>query len=532
MMSNAFKLSVKSFAYVLLAILFFLILLLILVFPLQPVGLPLQQWQVKEGASWKSVEMPWVEMFQPDRRDLEMRAVFNRVDADTLVIPRMSGNALEIRLNHRLIYRLGDFSQPTANLWNYIQLIQLPEPLQAENLLEVRIASSYYGYGFNSIPYLCRYQDCAVRVGLLNAMYSDTSNAIIGAGVLVGFVLIAMSIIRKKRKSPELFIGLALIFGIVFLLDLPFRLTTGTVATFLWAKKGFLISGYLAALWLLWGIELQYWQKIRIGRWLSLYTLAAVIALLLSSDIKTIAVVQNYTNTGLTIFLTIVVGLILFRKERPTWLLFPATLLLLSIMLLLISIPLRLTWPTMIPTAFIFTVMMVGVQLLLDYNQLVFQNLNLQRMKNLDPLTGALNRNILSEVEQQNYGYVVMVDLDEFKIINDRFGHQFGDQVLKDFTRLVKANLRQNDLVIRYGGDEFVLLLSTQNTQQPKMDEVVLIIDRIQKQCADLYTAFPLGFSYGVAPVQNSLEEAIAEADRAMYLSKDAKSKADPLPKI
>lgn len=515
-----------SLFYVLLATVTFFVFLAVSVYLLEPAGTALEEWQIKNETGWQDVRLPLIETFTPERPTIELRTSFSWVDADTLVIPRQSGNAIEVRLNGRLIYVLGNFLQPTANLWNYVQLIQLPEPLAEYNLLEIRIASSYYASGLNAVPYLCRFEQCAGRVTLLNWIYSDASTAIFGAGSIVGLILVGMAQIRRQWASAEFFVGWALLLGVVFLQDLPFRLTTGDVSLFLWAKKGFLTCGYLAALSFLCGIELQYWRKIRLSRWLAIVGCIAILALVASPDSYSMTVIQTYVNAGLLICIIVVVGMIVRSKQRPSWVLFPATLLSLSILLLLITLPLGITWPIMIPSVFVMSTIMIGIQLILDYNQLFHENINLQRIRYIDPLTGALNRSVLPELRVNLHDYVVMIDLDGFKAINDRFGHAFGDQVLTEFTAVVKQNLRQSDLVIRYGGDEFVLVLNGLPKTQQGYTEVVSILERVQKQCAALHVETPLGFSYGIAAVEQSIEETIQAADRQMYLMKGAK-KAD-----
>ncbi|MFP4657956.1 MAG: diguanylate cyclase [Desulfonatronovibrionaceae bacterium] len=85
-----------------------------------------------------------------------------------------------------------------------------------------------------------------------------------------------------------------------------------------------------------------------------------------------------------------------------------------------------------------------------------------------DPLTGAYNRRfmdeylaqteILSKREKKRLGFV-MADLDHFKMINDQYGHQAGDSMLKQVVEVINANVRRSDLIVRYGGEEFLILL-------------------------------------------------------------------------
>ena len=151
-----------------------------------------------------------------------------------------------------------------------------------------------------------------------------------------------------------------------------------------------------------------------------------------------------------------------------------------------------------------------------------------------DPLTGLHNRRYLFEVapglldlsrRQGKPLCVVLIDLDHFKLLNDTFGHQTGDQVLQRFAKLLSEMLRSSDIVCRHGGEEFVALM-------PDIDG-----DGAQAMLARLLEAFqalpaenasrrrtPAGsFSAGIALFPrhgNTLEQLLSRADRALYSAK------------
>ena len=104
-----------------------------------------------------------------------------------------------------------------------------------------------------------------------------------------------------------------------------------------------------------------------------------------------------------------------------------------------------------------------------------------------------------------------------------RLGHAFGDQLLIEFARVARQNLRQNDLIIRYGGDEFVLVLNHLPRNQSGSEEVERILKRIQVQYAAIHIDLVLGFSYGISMLENGLEQTLAAADKRMYRMKEQK---------
>lgn len=151
----------------------------------------------------------------------------------------------------------------------------------------------------------------------------------------------------------------------------------------------------------------------------------------------------------------------------------------------------------------------------------------------IDELTGAFNRKFF-KMELNRYLFelsrtkeslsIVVIDLDHFKNVNDSYGHLVGDSVLKGFSQYVMKNKRQSDYLIRYGGEEFILLLP--HTQK---DEAKLFVDRLLKgfSVIDFFNeegqTFHVTFSAGVVQVDNPnihIEEYVKRADTALYEAK------------
>lgn len=142
-----------------------------------------------------------------------------------------------------------------------------------------------------------------------------------------------------------------------------------------------------------------------------------------------------------------------------------------------------------------------------------------------EPLTKVYNRAYYEDHKDTallNAG-VVFIDVDDFKCVNDTYGHLFGDEVLKTVAYVFLQNVRKDDVVIRYGGDEFVMLL---NNIEP--DILSSRLDKLQQDIREL--RFPTNPDYHVTvsigatiAKQKTLEEAIAIADKQMFLAKKNK---------
>ncbi len=152
-----------------------------------------------------------------------------------------------------------------------------------------------------------------------------------------------------------------------------------------------------------------------------------------------------------------------------------------------------------------------------DVTDQVQQTEELRSMALHDPLTGCFNRRYLNlfELQQREQGWTaVVIDLDQFKQVNDERGHDYGDQVLRDFGSFLKTQARSVDAVVRSGGDEFVLLLP-----QPDPEAARSLLHRLQQHAATASSAFSMGFA--VRNGNESLASTIDRADRSMYRHKD-----------
>ena len=161
-----------------------------------------------------------------------------------------------------------------------------------------------------------------------------------------------------------------------------------------------------------------------------------------------------------------------------------------------------------------------------------FAQNKLKYLANFDELTGVMNRrrfnkefNIqIKKMKQDGVEFsLVMIDLDGFKTINDTYGHNFGDKVLKCFSNLLKSCVRESDVIARLSGDEFIILFRNCPVDMAK-ERMERITETVASKKLNEIT---MSFSYGICEVRDcdniTSEEAILLADTKMYNCKRSK---------
>jgi len=147
-------------------------------------------------------------------------------------------------------------------------------------------------------------------------------------------------------------------------------------------------------------------------------------------------------------------------------------------------------------------------------------------------MTECFNRRILDDLlnrevsRAERYGTslsVVMLDVDHFKAVNDTYGHQAGDFILRELSRILKSALRKSDYLIRYGGEEFIMILP-----EIPVENTLLVSERIRQAIAEHGFQFNdrmlrVTSSFGISSFTTgrTADDMIKEADKMLYCSKN-----------
>jgi diguanylate cyclase len=157
---------------------------------------------------------------------------------------------------------------------------------------------------------------------------------------------------------------------------------------------------------------------------------------------------------------------------------------------------------------------------------------------NLDPLTNLFNRRSLERALEEFFTLckqskmsfsLVLIDLDDFKYINDNYGHHVGDLVLAKVAKVLRTNMRAKDIVGRWGGDEFVIIMPNTDLENAKK-----VVERLRSQLEKMEILaegkkFKVSISVGVVQCGENFQswlDMLKKADRLMYEDKNKKKKA------
>ncbi len=181
--------------------------------------------------------------------------------------------------------------------------------------------------------------------------------------------------------------------------------------------------------------------------------------------------------------------------------------------------------------AFIITVVSSIFILLLFIVQLEEQKFEIEKLSKTDSLTGVFNRRgvfqkldfLIENSEKKNYPFsIILADIDDFKQVNDKYGHLCGDTVLKEITKRMSEALRKGDIIGRWGGEEFIIILpfAELNAAKNIAERIKTNLLKSPIKCGDTSLLVTLTFGVGMYNHDLSLDKNLALIDIALYKGK------------
>lgn len=225
-----------------------------------------------------------------------------------------------------------------------------------------------------------------------------------------------------------------------------------------------------------------------------------------------------YVPANILYSILVFIGSVLENKLTPaSWLPWKAEL---------VYLPLHLTVPTVVLVMIATTILNRLSEI--DSRRSYIDRERLQYVMEHDPLTGAYNRTSLKREYFINK-FFFMTDIDFFKKLNDNFSHEMGDKCLKKFAEIVRNNIRKEDRFIRYGGEEFIVVLegvSTKEAMHQKADNLRKAVEEETSKIKDFsdpkfVAPFTISVGVGYMDPKYTLEENIKVADKYLYEAKN-----------
>ena len=268
-----------------------------------------------------------------------------------------------------------------------------------------------------------------------------------------------------------------------------------------------------------------------------------VVLVIMASGIAIVTIDQLVT-TNITPFLLICVitGLVFLIRPLASFIIYLA-----SYVAYYLSLALTTTNQQILISNRVNGITAVGIGFLLSlilwhYNytnitqrrRIEIQQQQLEQMAYHDPLTNLPNRRFLEELIKREFSLIrrygqetviIILDIDDFKTINDTYGHPVGDSILKQLAALLKNNVRETDTVSRFGGEEFIIFMPNTTLENGQA-----FADRLRKLIME--KSFPMGSltlqitcSFGVSSLADIADQTIEDyytlADQALYLAKE-----------
>jgi diguanylate cyclase len=468
-----------------------------------------------------------------------------------LVVPQIAGSSLEARLNGVLLGVKGDPVLGRSSIWNAVHVLPIgPGVLSQDNRLELDILGTYEA-GVILKPYI---EDTSASFGVFFLLMISNYLLWIAIGALfaVSLIIFSMGVFGGTEQSTSIFLGVAGVFAAIVLLDFAYieRLPC-SLAVF---KRLVVCARHLSA-----GIFILAYTKILRKRqdifsigFAGLQAACFLLVLLYPGTIVDIKRLYGWTYLVFIPFQAYLACLILFsgRVDRAFHVLaFGVAVAFFGafrdiVCMVIIKDPgaLMISQYGFIVLALCSSIFVIDDSIV-HYRDLVAERrraASLREESVRDALTDAYNRKILPVIaEDLGRPYAVLViDLDGLKMVNDEYGHATGDAVLVDLVRLLKRNIRFDDLIVRMGGDEFVIVL-----RACPSNIAFEIAERLETDCAkaavpvvasgesrpealgNLSYSVSIGVALGEGEGGIDLEglaSTIAEADRKMYKAKQS----------
>lgn len=461
-----------------------------------------------------------------------------------LVFPFIAGQSLSVSFNGRALGSRGDPVRGDSSIWNAAHVFVLPRDLVAErNAVRVEILGLYEA-GLLQPPYLADPGRCRVRLALLHFFTVGIVWLLVGATAVLGLVIAGIGAVSGSWRDGKILLGVSCVLLVLYLLD--FTLLDLIPMPYVVFKRISVSARHLAAVFLTASCVALLGRKYGpVG--IALTAVHGACAVLVAAHGGDAASLKRlYSLTYLSIgpflaYLVFLVGRSVLADKEYRILFFGVAAAFLAASRDVYSMAADWSMPFVSHYGIAILIACAAGFVVRDV-LLQYRALEAERRRSAafleesvrDQLTGAYNRKILGPLAEglpEVYS-VLFIDLDDFKSVNDAYGHAAGDAVLRRVVECARIHTRSNDAVVRSGGDEFLAVLpecpagiAAELAGRLVAAVAAARIDAPGGPAGGLRCTVSVGVAEGAGRgggPQEALDEAVARADAAAYAAKRA----------
>lgn len=456
-----------------------------------------------DGIPLNDINLPYTTLSKPSTITLSTTIKVDKLYS-YLFFGKVSASKIKILVENDEIFELGTVS---GNLWPKAIVVKIPEKFYNKKVNLKVILFGVYDIGIHYTPVLTDQKAANLHATLIKVFRQDFYIFSQGITFIVGIILILSSLKFEKNIEKSIFYtGLSSIFTFLMLFDFQFRAYSGDISTFIFFRKIFISSAVLALCFNVIGFSSLLNKNKKIFLLPTLILLSIFFAF---NSLSSFNLLISILNVYIIILSSSIFYLVYKNKLKIFY--FSTNFLILSILQTIYLLFTKASSEIMLTYGIVIFRTGISLILIKKFEEIVKEKENLKDLTFVDPMTQLFNRNIIENIP--NKGKLILIDLDNFKELNDALGHQFGDKILKEFADILKENTRSTDYVIRLGGDEFAIVTDTENPEQ--------LVNRIRKNSIK---KLKLDFSYGISNNFN-FDKAYSVADKRLYTMKNEKKK-------
>ncbi|ANQ53798.1 diguanylate cyclase [Thermosipho affectus] len=418
--------------------------------------------------------------------------------------PFIEGSSFSIKNNNFPIFTFG--LGKSGRTWYTPFLIPIPKGV---DVLTLEI-SGVYSIGLGKFFFINESE--IWKYSILKFLTDNFLNISIGLISTLGFLLYLLSkntgITRQKAYK---YFAFSSFLAIIWLLDV-----ISFEHFFYPLRKLFISCAYLSFTFLIRGIDLYNFSTIQKNtkRFSYLNILASILPLftVTPQQLKTLTIFISpiLILNGIFILYKIVKS---YVSQNVTFASLFAITIIFDSIVLFFNLPFRMLSPFGIISLFLS----FASSIILEYKEKIHELNVIYARSLIDPLTGACNRGFLGNIKLEKNDILIFIDLNKFKYINDTYGHDKGDEILKKLSSIIKSNLKSSDIFVRMGGDEFLIILK--NSTKKEAEKLIKKIHNEFNKSSELSPTF----SWGITNIEGSLKQSIRTADDLMYKMKSEK---------